>query len=70
MAVPADILVPAAMSSVIPLEAVDRIQARMIVEGPNLPTLPEAGGRTGRAGGARGAGLPGKSRYQCMVVLR
>lgn len=40
--VPCDLLVPAAMSYVIGPEDVDRIQARIVVEGANMPTLPEA----------------------------
>ncbi|HQR79413.1 MAG TPA: Glu/Leu/Phe/Val dehydrogenase dimerization domain-containing protein [Actinomycetota bacterium] len=39
---PCDVLVPAAMSYVIGPEDVDRIRARVIVEGANMPTLPEA----------------------------
>ncbi|MEO3873459.1 Glu/Leu/Phe/Val dehydrogenase dimerization domain-containing protein [Nonomuraea sp. B12E4] len=40
--VPADLLVPAAMSYVLcPAEAA-RVRARIVVEGANLPTLPEA----------------------------
>lgn len=39
---PADILVPAAMSYVIGPADVDRIGARLVVEGANLPTLPAA----------------------------
>lgn len=40
--VPCDLLVPAAMSYVIRAEDVDRVQARIVVEGANMPTLPEA----------------------------
>jgi glutamate dehydrogenase (NAD(P)+) len=40
--VPCDLMVPAAMSYVIGPEDVDRICARIVVEGANLPTLPEA----------------------------
>jgi glutamate dehydrogenase (NAD(P)+) len=40
--VPCDLLVPAAMSYVISADDVDRIQARIVVEGANMPTLPEA----------------------------
>ncbi len=40
--VPCDLLVPAAMSYVIGPEDVARIQAKVIVEGANMPTLPEA----------------------------
>ena len=40
--VPCDLLVPAAMSYVIGAEDVDRVQARIVVEGANMPTLPEA----------------------------
>ncbi|MFC7500588.1 Glu/Leu/Phe/Val dehydrogenase dimerization domain-containing protein [Nocardioides sp. CPCC 206347] len=40
--VPCDLLVPAAMSYVIRPEDVDRVQARIVVEGANMPTLPEA----------------------------
>lgn len=40
--VPCDLLVPAAMSYVIDAAAVDRVAARAIVEGANLPVLPEA----------------------------
>jgi Glutamate dehydrogenase/leucine dehydrogenase len=40
--VPCDILVPAAMSYVIRASDADRIQARLVVEGANLPTLPAA----------------------------
>lgn len=40
--VPCDLLVPAAMSYVIGPDDVDRIQARIVVEGANMPTLPEA----------------------------
>ncbi len=40
--VPCDILVPAAMSYVIHAEDVPRISARLVVEGANMPTLPEA----------------------------
>ncbi|MCI0688439.1 MAG: hypothetical protein L0Y54_14565 [Sporichthyaceae bacterium] len=42
LALPVDLLVPAAMSYVIPLHAVDRVKARVVVEGANLPTLPDA----------------------------
>jgi glutamate dehydrogenase (NAD(P)+) len=40
--VPCDLLVPAAMSYVIRAEDVPRIRARVVVEGANMPTLPEA----------------------------
>ncbi len=40
--VPCDFLVPAAMSYVINVADVDRINARAVVEGANMPTLPEA----------------------------
>ncbi len=40
--VPCDLLVPAAMSYVIEGKDVDRIAARVVVEGANMPTLPEA----------------------------
>ncbi|TNM41200.1 glutamate dehydrogenase [Nocardioides albidus] len=40
--VPCDLLVPAAMSYVIGPDDVDRVQARIVVEGANMPTLPEA----------------------------
>lgn len=40
--VPCDLLVPAAMSYVITPEDVARINARVVVEGANMPTLPEA----------------------------
>ncbi|ANH38257.1 Glutamate dehydrogenase [Nocardioides dokdonensis FR1436] len=40
--VPCDLLVPAAMSYVIGPDDVDRITARVVVEGANMPTLPEA----------------------------
>ncbi|MFI9550083.1 Glu/Leu/Phe/Val dehydrogenase [Nonomuraea endophytica] len=40
--VPADLLVPAAMSYVIGPEQATRVLARLVVEGANLPTLPEA----------------------------
>ncbi len=40
--VPCDVLVPAAMSYVIAPEDVARISARVVVEGANMPTLPEA----------------------------
>ena len=40
--VPCDLLVPAAMSYVIGPDDVDRIAARIVVEGANMPTLPEA----------------------------
>lgn len=42
MDMPCDVLVPAAMSYVIKAEDVDRIQAKVVVEGANMPTLPEA----------------------------
>jgi len=42
LAVPCDILVPAAMSYVIDRAAVDRMAARIVVEGANMPTLPDA----------------------------
>ena len=40
--VPCDLLVPAAMSYVIGCAEVDRIRARAVVEGANMPTLPDA----------------------------
>lgn len=40
--VPCDLLVPAAMSYVIPAEDAARVRARIVVEGANMPTLPEA----------------------------
>lgn len=40
--VPCDLLVPAAMSYVIGPDDVDRVQARIVVEGANMPTLPDA----------------------------
>jgi glutamate dehydrogenase (NAD(P)+) len=40
--VPCDILVPAAMSYVIGAEDVPRISARAVVEGANMPTMPDA----------------------------
>ncbi|WP_214316585.1 Glu/Leu/Phe/Val dehydrogenase dimerization domain-containing protein [Nonomuraea sediminis] len=40
--VPADLLVPAAMSYVIGPDDAARVGARVVVEGANLPTLPEA----------------------------
>ncbi|GAB3853699.1 Glu/Leu/Phe/Val dehydrogenase dimerization domain-containing protein [Nocardioides maradonensis] len=40
--VPCDLLVPAAMSYVIGADDVDRVRARIVVEGANMPTLPEA----------------------------
>jgi glutamate dehydrogenase (NAD(P)+) len=40
--VPCDLLVPAAMSYVITAEDADRVRARIVVEGANMPTLPEA----------------------------
>lgn len=40
--VPCDLLVPAAMSYVITADAAVRIEARIVVEGANLPTPPEA----------------------------
>lgn len=42
LSVPCDILVPAAMSYVISPQDVDRIATKVIVEGANMPTLPEA----------------------------
>lgn len=42
MDVPCDVLLPAAMSYVIKAEDVGRIQAKVVVEGANMPTLPEA----------------------------
>ncbi|WP_232665116.1 Glu/Leu/Phe/Val dehydrogenase dimerization domain-containing protein [Pseudonocardia sp. TRM90224] len=42
LAVPCDLLVPAAMSYVIDRAAVDRMTARIVVEGANMPTLPDA----------------------------
>lgn len=40
--IPCDLLVPAAMSYVIGPDDVDRVQARIVVEGANMPTLPDA----------------------------
>lgn len=40
--VPCDLLVPAAMSYVIDVDDVARIDARVLVEGANMPTLPAA----------------------------
>lgn len=40
--VPCDLLVPAAMSYVIDVAHVERIRARVVVEGANMPTLPAA----------------------------
>lgn len=48
--VPCDLLVPAAMSYVIGPEDVDRISARVVVEGANMPTLPEAERLLGQRG--------------------
>lgn len=48
--VPCDLLVPAAMSYVIGPEDVDRITARVVVEGANMPTLPEAERLLGQRG--------------------
>jgi glutamate dehydrogenase (NAD(P)+) len=42
LAVPADILVPAAMSYVLTAADVHRVTARVVVEGANSPTLPDA----------------------------
>jgi glutamate dehydrogenase (NAD(P)+) len=42
LAVPCDILVPAAMSYVIDREGADRVRARVVVEGANMPTLADA----------------------------
>lgn len=42
LAVPCDLLVPAAMSYVIGPDDVDRIDAKVVVEGANMPTLPDA----------------------------
>ncbi len=42
LAVACDLLVPAAMSYVIDEAAASRIQARVVVEGANMPTLPDA----------------------------
>lgn len=48
--VPCDLLVPAAMSYVIGPDDVDRITARIVVEGANMPTLLEAEQRLGERG--------------------
>lgn len=40
--VPCDVLVPAATSFAIGLDDATRVRARLVVEGANLPTLPEA----------------------------
>jgi glutamate dehydrogenase (NAD(P)+) len=40
--IPCDLLVPAAMSYVLAAEDVPRVQARVVVEGANMPTLPDA----------------------------
>lgn len=40
--VPCDLLVPAAMSYVIGADDVGRVRARAVIEGANMPTLPEA----------------------------
>lgn len=40
--VPCDLLVPAAMSYVIGADEVTRVAARVVIEGANMPTLPEA----------------------------
>lgn len=50
LAVPCDLLVPAAMSYVIAADAVPRIEARVVVEGANMPTLPEAEALLGERG--------------------
>ena len=42
IAVPCDILVPAAMSYVIDGAGAERVSARLVVEGANMPTLPVA----------------------------
>lgn len=42
LALPVDLLVPAAVSYTIGADDVPNIQARFVVEGANLPTLPEA----------------------------
>jgi len=42
LAVPCDLLVPAAMSYVIDQTSASRVRARAVVEGANMPTLPEA----------------------------
>jgi glutamate dehydrogenase (NAD(P)+) len=50
--VPCDLLVPAAMSYVIDEEGAQRIRARVVVEGANMPTLPAA------EAALRGRGVP------------
>ncbi len=48
--VPCDLLVPAAMSYVITADDVPRIRARVVVEGANMPTLPDAEAQLAAAG--------------------
>lgn len=50
LGVPCDLLVPAAMSYVIGTDDVDRIDAKVVVEGANMPTLPEAEAALGARG--------------------
>lgn len=42
LSVPADILIPAAMSYVLTASTVDSVRARLVVEAANVPTTPEA----------------------------
>lgn len=48
--VPCDLLVPAAMSYVITAQDAGRVQARVVVEGANMPTLAEAEAALSRRG--------------------
>jgi glutamate dehydrogenase (NAD(P)+) len=50
MDVPCDLLVPAAMSYVIGSDDAARVRAKVVVEGANMPTLPEAEAALGERG--------------------
>lgn len=50
LGIPCDLLVPAAMSYVLTEDDVPRVQAKVILEGANMPTLPEAEAALGARG--------------------
>src|SRR3984957_6932433 len=58
---PCDLLVPAALEKVLTAENAERVNARLIVEGANGPTTPEADHIFQRKGTVVGPDIPGKA---------
>ena len=63
---PCDIWIPAARPDVVDETNVDRLQARLVVQGANIPFTPGAERVPARAGGAGGAGLY-RQRRRCYL---